>query len=95
MSLLKKKQFLKHLVELFNKLVKRDKNDVETKVEKELHVDNFIKSIFEIAKDTSLYKEDEKSKSTDSVIVKRLFDFLEYILDSLSPKYGEVPYRKK
>ena len=92
---IKKKTVFRTPVELFNKLVKTDKNDVETKVEKELHVDNFIKSIFKIAKDTSLYKEDEKLKSTDSVIVKRLFDFLEYILDSLSPKYGEVPYRKK
>jgi len=92
---IKKKTVFRTPVELFNTLVKRDKNDVETKVEKELHVDNFVKSIFKIAKETALYKENDKSKSTDSVIVKRLFDFLEYILDSLSPKYGEVPYRKK
>lgn len=95
---IKEQTVFKTPVELFNKLVNSDKsNNEETKLEKELHVDNFIKSIFKIAKKTSLYKEGNnsvESKSSDSVIVKRLFDFLEYILDNLSPKYGEVPYRK-
>ena len=32
--------------------------------------------------------------NNDPIIVKRLLKVLEYILDSLSPNYGEVPYRR-